>query len=123
LQAWTLTEPLGNPASTRVQDMAALFDAAFRPDYTVRKSIIGFDHDYIHDTAAALEAGFGSLYWMEGVTVRLQVGSAAARPFVGCCVQGLLLLGSSLAMARAQWRQVRRCPFTDTAGAAAPSWV
>lgn len=68
-----LTEPLGNPASTRVQDVAALFDAAFRPDYIVRKSIVGFDHDYIHDTATALEAGFGSLYWMEGVVVRLQV--------------------------------------------------
>ena len=68
-----LSEPLGNPASTRVQDVAALFDAAFRPDYIVRKSIIGFDHDYVHDTATALEAGFGSLYWMEGVVVRLQV--------------------------------------------------
>ena len=73
MQAWVLTEPLGNPASTRVQDVAALFDAAFRPDYIVRKSIIGFHHDYIRDTAAALEAGFGSLYWMEGVVVRLQV--------------------------------------------------
>lgn len=53
--------------------MAALFDVAFRPDYTVRKSILGFDHDYVKGTATALDAGFGSLYWMEGVAVRLQV--------------------------------------------------
>jgi hypothetical protein len=38
-----------------------------------RKSIIGFDHDYIKDEDTSYEAGFGSLYWMEGVAVRLQV--------------------------------------------------
>ncbi len=42
----------------------------------VRKSIIGFDHNFIaaDDTSSAWEAGFGSLYWMEGVAIRLQVG-------------------------------------------------
>ncbi len=93
-QAWTLTEPLGNPASVRVQDMAALFDVAFRPDYIVRKSIIGFDHDYIQDTAAAVDAGFGSLYWMEGVAVRLQVRGGSRLGFIS---------GHGVA-ARADWR-------------------
>lgn len=101
-QAWTLTEPLGNPASVRVQDMAALFDVAFRPDYLVRKSIIGFDHDYIQDTAAALDAGFGSLYWMEGVAVRLQV-RGGSRPGFNQGTSSLLISGHGVA-ARTEWR-------------------
>lgn len=36
----------------------------------VRKSIIGFDVEGLN-TSAAWEAGFGSLYWMEGVATRL----------------------------------------------------
>jgi len=71
-QAWTYTEPLGNPASTRVQAMASLLDVAFRPDHAVRKSIIGFAHKFVPDYHTAVDAGFGSIYWMEGVVVRLQ---------------------------------------------------
>lgn len=37
----------------------------------VRKSIIGFDVEGLN-TTAAWEAGFGSLYWMEGVATRLR---------------------------------------------------
>jgi hypothetical protein len=37
----------------------------------VRKSIIGFDVPGL-DTSSAWEAGFGSLYWMEGVATRLR---------------------------------------------------
>lgn len=36
----------------------------------VRKSIIGFDVEGLN-TSSAWEAGFGSLYWMEGVVTRL----------------------------------------------------
>lgn len=71
-KAWTYSEALGNPASTSVQPLAALLDVAFRPDYAVRKSIVGFDPGTIRNYATALDAGFGSLYWMEGVVVRLQ---------------------------------------------------
>ena len=39
----------------------------------VRKSIIGFSHSFVPDYHTAVEAGFGSIYWMEGVVVRLQV--------------------------------------------------
>lgn len=39
----------------------------------VRKSIIGFSHNFVPDYHAAVDAGFGSIYWMEGVVVRLQV--------------------------------------------------
>ncbi len=39
----------------------------------VRKSIIGFSHSFVPDYHAAVDAGFGSIYWMEGVVVRLQV--------------------------------------------------
>lgn len=70
-KAWSYSKPLGNPASTRVQQMADLFDVAFRPDSAVRRSIVGFEPG-ITDYATALDAGFGSLYWMEGVVVRLQ---------------------------------------------------
>ncbi|EFN53516.1 expressed protein [Chlorella variabilis] len=70
-EAWHLSEGVGNPASMYSHEMRALFDAAFRGDSSVRKSIIGFDVPGL-DTSSAWEAGFGSLYWMEGVVTRLQ---------------------------------------------------
>jgi hypothetical protein len=69
--AWVLSAGLGNPASLHSNEMRALFDAAFRGDAAVRKSIIGFDVPGL-DTSSAWEAGFGSLYWMEGVATRLR---------------------------------------------------
>jgi hypothetical protein len=47
----------------------------------VRKSIIGFDVPGL-GTSSAWEAGFGSLYWMEGVVTRLRDkhGGAALPP-------------------------------------------
>ena len=47
LQVWTFSNPLGNPASLYPAEMRTLFDAAFRADYVVQKSILGFDHDYL----------------------------------------------------------------------------
>lgn len=72
--AWRLSQQLGNPASLLSNEMRALFDVAFRGDYAVRKSILEFDNDYIKTEELSWEAGFGSVYWMEGVVVRLQVG-------------------------------------------------
>lgn len=52
----------------------------------VRKSIVGFEPGPIKDYATALDAGFGSLYWMEGVVVRLQVLHKFARSRgLRCC--------------------------------------
>lgn len=67
--AWTLSPGVGNPASLYSNEMREMFDAAFRGDAEVRKSIIGFDVPGL-DTSSAWEAGFGSLYWMEGVLTR-----------------------------------------------------
>lgn len=67
--SWTLSPGVGNPASLYSNEMRELFDAAFRGDAEVRKSIIGFDVPGL-DTSSAWEAGFGSLYWMEGVLTR-----------------------------------------------------
>lgn len=76
-QAWTFSDPLANPASLYPAEVRTLFDTAFRADYIVQKSILGFDnggHSFLKDHPAqvAFEAGFGSLYWMEGVVFRLQ---------------------------------------------------
>ncbi len=77
-QAWTLSNPLGNPASLYPAEVRALFDASFRADAAVQKSILGFDDNGASFLAGrpqrfAFQAGFGSLYWMEGVVFRLQV--------------------------------------------------
>ncbi len=45
----------------------------WRSKVQVRKSIIGFSHEFVPDYRTAVDAGFGSIYWMEGVVVRLQV--------------------------------------------------
>lgn len=73
-QAWVWSNPLGNPASMHSNEVRTLFDAAFRADYLVRKSIIGFNVPALEHIAPdiAYHAGFGSLYWMEGVVFRLQ---------------------------------------------------
>ncbi|KAI3424245.1 hypothetical protein D9Q98_009601 [Chlorella vulgaris] len=68
--AWVLSDGVGNPASMYSNEMRALFDAAFRGDSSVRQSIVGFDVPGL-DTSSAWEAGFGSLYWMEGVVTRV----------------------------------------------------
>lgn len=47
LQAWTLSNGLGNPASLYSNELRLLFDAAFRGDYSVRKSILQFEHDFL----------------------------------------------------------------------------
>jgi hypothetical protein len=76
-QAWTFLSPaIGNPASIYSNEFRELFDAAFRPDAALRNGILGFDLGKLQeepiDQETALEAGFGSLYWMEGVVVRQQ---------------------------------------------------
>ncbi|KFM26921.1 hypothetical protein F751_4982 [Auxenochlorella protothecoides] len=71
-ESWTMSTPLGNPASVYANEMRVLFDVAFRPDKGVRESIVGMKLDGIKDNEEAFEAGFGSLYWMEGVVTRLQ---------------------------------------------------
>lgn len=50
-----------------------------RPGSQVRQSIIGFDVPGL-DTSSAWEAGFGSLYWMEGVVTRLRDKHGGAPP-------------------------------------------
>lgn len=70
--AWSFSTPLGNPASVYANEMRVLFDVAFRPDSSVRESIVGARLGNIRDNEEAFEAGFGSLYWMEGVITRLQ---------------------------------------------------
>lgn len=45
LQAWTFSNPLGNPASLYPAEVRALFDASFRADHIVQKSILGFDNN------------------------------------------------------------------------------
>ena len=47
MQAWTLSNGLGNPASLYSNEMRLLFDAAFKGDYSVRKSILDFDHSFL----------------------------------------------------------------------------
>jgi len=72
-KAWTFLSPaMGNPASIYSNEFRELFDIAFRPDADVRKGILGFDLGAGIDQETAWEAGFGSLYWMEGVVVRQQ---------------------------------------------------
>ena len=46
-QAWTISNGLGNPASLYPNELRVLFDTAFRGDYGVRKSILGFDHNFL----------------------------------------------------------------------------
>lgn len=71
-ESWKfLTPGIGNPAAVYSNEFRELFDVAFRPDGQVRKSIVGFDLE-LPDAETAWEAGFGSLYWMEGVVTRLQ---------------------------------------------------
>lgn len=69
------SNPVGNPASLYPNEVRHLFGAAFRADHIVRKSIIGFDVPALEQVPPdiAYHAGFGSLYWMEGVAFRLQV--------------------------------------------------
>lgn len=38
------SNPLGNPASLYPAEVRALFDASFRADEVVQKSILGFDN-------------------------------------------------------------------------------
>lgn len=47
VQAWTLSNGVGNPASLYPNEMRLLFDAAFKGDYNVRKSILGFEHSFL----------------------------------------------------------------------------
>ena len=47
MQAWTISNGLGNPASLYPNELRVLFDTAFRGDYAVRKTILGFDHDFL----------------------------------------------------------------------------
>ena len=42
-----ISNGLGNPASLHPNELRLLFDTAFRGDYTVRKTILGFDHDFL----------------------------------------------------------------------------
>lgn len=44
VQAWTFSNPLGNPASLYPAEVRALFDASFRADLLVQSSILGFDN-------------------------------------------------------------------------------
>ena len=69
------SNPVGNPASLYPNEVRSLFDVAFRADHVVRHSIIGFDVPALDQAPpdVAYHAGFGSLYWMEGVAFRLQV--------------------------------------------------
>jgi hypothetical protein len=69
--SWSLVPPVGNPAALRGNEMRELFDVAFRPDADVRKSIIGSDLP-VESPEQAWEAGFGAVYWMEGVATRQQ---------------------------------------------------
>ena len=45
VQAWTFSNPLGNPASLYPAEVRALFDASFRADSLVQSSILGFDNN------------------------------------------------------------------------------
>jgi hypothetical protein len=45
VQAWTFSNPLGNPASLYPAEVRALFDASFRADLLVQSSILGFDNN------------------------------------------------------------------------------
>lgn len=73
-EAWSWSNPVGNPASLYPNEIRILFGAAFRADRVVRNSIIGFEDANLQKMApnVAYHAGFGSLYWMEGVVFRLQ---------------------------------------------------
>lgn len=53
------------PACTSSCDSALLL-------LQVRESILGFDVPELSKDELAWEAGFGSVYWMEGVVTRLQ---------------------------------------------------
>lgn len=50
----------------------------------VRKSIIGFDVPGLN-TSTAWEAGFGSLYWMEGVVTRQRDRHGGERACLPSC--------------------------------------
>ncbi len=80
-QAWAWSNPVGNPASLYPNEVRSLFDVAFRADHVVRHSIIGFDVPALDQAPpdVAYHAGFGSLYWMEGVAFRLQVPPGCSR--------------------------------------------
>ncbi|KDD75838.1 hypothetical protein H632_c476p0, partial [Helicosporidium sp. ATCC 50920] len=72
-EAWSFPDPpVGNPASVYSGELRSLFDIAFRADAQARNSIVGFDLRGISSEAEAWEAGFGSVYWMEGVVTRVR---------------------------------------------------
>jgi len=53
------------------KEIRQIFDIAFRADSHVMKNLAGKDFPKL-DRARALDAGFGSLYWMEGVVTRVR---------------------------------------------------
>ncbi len=62
---------LGNPISVFSNEIRYVFDIAFRADKNVMQNIAGPNFPDIN-RSLALEAGFGSLYWMESVITRAQ---------------------------------------------------
>ncbi|KDD75839.1 hypothetical protein H632_c476p1, partial [Helicosporidium sp. ATCC 50920] len=71
--SWALPEaPVGNPAAVHSDALRELFGVAFRADGAVRNSIVGFQLKGVASEAEAWEAGFGSIYWMEGVVTRVR---------------------------------------------------
>lgn len=75
----------------------------------MRKSIIGFDVEGLN-TSAAWEAGFGSLYWMEGVVTRLADRHGGAPMHVaGINGQDYAACGQTGAFSEAV------CPFSELA--------
>ena len=68
--SWTfLNENVGNPITVYSKEIRQIFDIAFRADSHVMKDLAGANFPNL-DRARALDAGFGSLYWMEGVVTR-----------------------------------------------------
>lgn len=83
----------------------------------VRKSIIGFDVKELQaDPATAWEAGFGSVYWMEGVITRLQDRhggeEGGSLPFKCSCEAEGLALG----IGSVYWRQIVIIRLQDRRG-------
>lgn len=69
--SWRVSNLVGNPMTVHGVPMLDLLTVGFRADWGIRSSMLGFAPPGMQEWEAWM-AGFGSLYWMEGVPVRLQ---------------------------------------------------
>ena len=68
--SWSFVErPVGNPGSIYSHAIRKILGVYYRADGAVVKDVLGADAPSMNWTTA-LDAGFGSIYWMEGVPAR-----------------------------------------------------